>query len=972
MAAPRLIPEQLTHEAAFALRYDWLVNVAALITRGDRALAQDLVQDAYVQFVCARRDLSTIQNLEGYFHGMLRNLYLSHGRRLARSPVTSLSALEYDSVDIGLRNANSRDQGRLREELWLVCSHACAGKRMFRSNSILILRFFHGYFPSEIAKISLNSTAAISEGIRSAREDLQTYVRQYAAQPPVRQRGFSVLPGPRFLLDSFEFHRELQQAIFSHCEGTCFDAADLDHMYAGAIREPISKESLAHLVSCRSCLDSVNQRLGLPLLRERNAIDMTGRDDDSRRGSNGSCVSGPDRLAPARQRVKEVLEHRPRRLLVSVNGRDRAAQSLEGERNEISLNLGSDEPVEFVEIISDQGVRLLYLSADDASGESPDQISQKIALSDGRSVEATLAIQDLRQMLRVVYSDPRPSPARLATCPQTTTSAAPAVENSPPPGEEKPCFLTFPVRRGFLRLPWAFALATGLALAAAVLLWPSPTPSAAVLLSQAKAAEQAAIAESALHRTVDVEELSEGGRTLTRRRIDIWQAKKLRLAARLVYDGSNQRIAGEWTGKDQLVRILNRGKTSVEPVESSPKADFADAWRFDPSAEQFLQWTKSGKTEVESSNDSYRISYDSEQDPSRVEGLLSAQLRFERSTLHAKDAVLLIREGEETHQFRYRELSRETKPLSEVDPAALLPDPGLTGSARAPRRDRKPPMATAALEVEALYLLAQANADLGEQVEVRRLPGGELSIEALLPTRARAREILNSLHPILSNPALRTRILSLSDEAVSRGKLHSRAPEPLVADSYQFSGRHPALDSEIRQFLENQGVPASELDAQTEQYAADILHVSLSVLQRARALRAVATRFGPEELAALDRVSKQRWIALLERHAEAMHVNAVLLDHRLAPIFYSGITVRDDPPSFPASAAEVRRTSETLFEAWDVCDHQLAAALALSPNDERTPTVDWTRIRSVLSQISAASSGIQLVAERLTNNSTLK
>src|SRR5215813_13302570 len=183
MATPRISPEQLTHEKVFALRYDWLVNVAALITRGDRALAQDLVQDAYVQFVCARRDLNTIQNLEGYFHGMLRNLYLSHARRAARSPVTSLSALEYDSVDIGLRNATSRDQGRLREELWLVCRHACAGKRVSRSNSILILRFFHGYFPSEIAKITLNSTAAISESIRSAREDLETYVRQTAAPP---------------------------------------------------------------------------------------------------------------------------------------------------------------------------------------------------------------------------------------------------------------------------------------------------------------------------------------------------------------------------------------------------------------------------------------------------------------------------------------------------------------------------------------------------------------------------------------------------------------------------------------------------------------------------------------------------------------------------------------------------------------------------------------------------------------------
>ena len=970
MAAPRIIPDQLTHEKAFALRYDWLVNVAALITRGDRALAQDLVQDAYVQFVCARRDLSLIQNLDGYFHGMLRNLYLSHNRRAARSPLTSLSALEYDSVDIGLRNANSRDQGRLREELWLVCSHACAGKRMSRSHSILILRFFHGYFPSEIAKITRNSTAAISECIRSAREDLQIYVKQSAVQPSVRQRKFRILPGVRFVLDPFEFHRELQQAIFSHSEGACLDAADLENVYAGAIPQPISKECLAHLVSCHRCLDSVNRRLGLPLLTERNAIDMTGRDDEPRGGSDG-FASGRDALAPARERVKQVLEHHPRRLLVLVNGRDRASQSLEGERNEISLNLGSDEPVEFVEIISDQGLRLLYLSADDAAEESPDQISQKIALSDGCSVEATLEIQDLRQMLRVVYRDPRPSPARLATCPQATTSAAPTmVENSQNTGDEKASFLKFPIRRRFLRVPWAFGLATGLALFAALLRWPTPTQSAAALLSQAEAAEQAAIAQSALHRTVEVEEFSDGGRTLSRRRMEIWQGKKLRLDARLVYDGNNHRIAGEWTSKDQLVRILSEGNNSVEATGSSPKADFADAWRFDPSAEQFLRWTKSGKTQFEDSNDSCLISYDSQQDPAHAKGLVRAQLRLQRATLRAKEAVLVIRDGEETHQFRYRELSYETKPISEVDPAALLPDLGVTGSAPAPRLDGKQPITTAALEVEALYLLSQANADLGDQVEVKRLPSGGLSIEALVSTRARAREILISLQPILSNPALRTRILSLSDEAVSERNLRVRAPEPMVADSYQFSGRLPALDSEIRQFLQNQGVPASELDTQTQHYVTDILHGSMSLLQRARALRAVATRFRPDELAALDPLSKRRWIAIVERHAKAMHVNAVLLDHRLAPIFYSGLTGRNDPPSFPVTASEVARSSERFFEAWDACDHELSAALSLSLDDERVLTVDWLKIRSLLSEISAASTGIQLVAERLASDST--
>ena len=45
------------------------------------ALAQDLVHDAYVQFVLARPDLLKIQNLDRYLYGMLRNLEISYSKR---------------------------------------------------------------------------------------------------------------------------------------------------------------------------------------------------------------------------------------------------------------------------------------------------------------------------------------------------------------------------------------------------------------------------------------------------------------------------------------------------------------------------------------------------------------------------------------------------------------------------------------------------------------------------------------------------------------------------------------------------------------------------------------------------------------------------------------------------------------------------------------------------------------------------
>jgi hypothetical protein len=66
MATPHLSPVGLKHEEMFADRYCSLLQWARQVTGGDIALAQDLVHDAYVQFVLARPDLGNIQSLDRY------------------------------------------------------------------------------------------------------------------------------------------------------------------------------------------------------------------------------------------------------------------------------------------------------------------------------------------------------------------------------------------------------------------------------------------------------------------------------------------------------------------------------------------------------------------------------------------------------------------------------------------------------------------------------------------------------------------------------------------------------------------------------------------------------------------------------------------------------------------------------------------------------------------------------------------
>src|SRR6185369_16546123 len=105
----------------------------------------------------------------------------------------------------------------------------------------------------------------------------------------------------------------------------------------------------------------------------------------------------------SRRRARIVSEHRPAELCISINGYSMAAQKVGAELNEQTLNINVAEKIEFVEIFSEQDVRLLFLAIDDPGvGEQ----TASVQLSDNRSLEATLSFGDAWQTVQVVYSDP--------------------------------------------------------------------------------------------------------------------------------------------------------------------------------------------------------------------------------------------------------------------------------------------------------------------------------------------------------------------------------------------------------------------------------------------------------------------------------------------------------------------------------------------------------------------------------------
>src|SRR5688572_11914104 len=96
------------HEDVFIERYQWLRGWALRLA-GNLADADDLVHDAFLQFVLRRRDLSEIESIDAYLYGMLRRLRLSKRRAALRAREEPLDAVDYDTAELTLRAADPRD-----------------------------------------------------------------------------------------------------------------------------------------------------------------------------------------------------------------------------------------------------------------------------------------------------------------------------------------------------------------------------------------------------------------------------------------------------------------------------------------------------------------------------------------------------------------------------------------------------------------------------------------------------------------------------------------------------------------------------------------------------------------------------------------------------------------------------------------------------------------------------------------------
>ncbi|MFL6332920.1 MAG: RNA polymerase sigma factor [Pyrinomonadaceae bacterium] len=909
----------LSHEEVFLARYGPLRAWALGLTGGDAARAEDLVHDAFVQFTFARPDLARVQNLDGYLYQMLRNLNISQLRRANRRRGDEPAVFEYDSAEFVLRAADPRDLIRVQDDLRQVCHYACVRKESSRAGSVLILRFMHGYYPAEIARFTGSTREAVEERLRVARNEARQYLKDPESLRFInKERGVRAAQ-TGYVQTPEELLRDLRQRVFDSRRGDCPAGERLPKLYEAKGGPDCA--TLAHLVSCPRCIDEVNQLHDLPLLSERFPVDSLGAEprrkggggDD---GDDGGDAGGGGRASAeeavlCQKRARDVFEHRPRELCVSVNGRPVGAQKVGSIINEQKLNVGAGEEVGFVEVFSEQRVRLLYLDPSIWPAEADGGCVVSVGLSGRRTLEARLSYVDSAPTVQVVYRDPlmafEPAASEIEDEGRRVGSRA----------RLRPRVAT--AWRGLLKFlgrlfnPFATlrpgALAAGLAvLVVAALLFTKlyvPPVSAAELLRRAAAAEESnAVGSTQVqHRTVYVEEARADGRgPVTRKRVETWQGGAGGIRLRRLYDENGRLVAGEWTKSDGTSTIYQKGSAPTESGAASPVEllTSGEVWRIDPSAANFKSLAAGADgLKVDDKLGAYVVG----REPSAEgEGLRGVTLWLNKSDLHAFRLTLFVRRGGEAFEYRLIEGGLERKRAEEVPPSVYQLEPELLGAATTnqgaaggskPAQDetaqhsslvtRQPAVASAELEVEVAYLLNRIKANLGEQVSMGRTTGGALRVEALVESEARKEDILSALGPVLNNPAVVVEVSTVAEASARRARAagQDRLTEREVVVG---AGRIPA-DAELRAHFAARLSDGERVDAAIKQFAAQAMSHSRQALLHAAALQRMAARFTPEEVRALDADARAKWVSMVREHAGAYRREVGALRAQLSTVF---------------------------------------------------------------------------------------
>ena len=419
--------------------YPQLCEWADVLTRGDRTRSEDIVHDLYLYVMLAKPDLSRVENLDNYLYQSLRHMYLSALARASREAMQAVTVADFDSVQVALWVKPLRDTVQQQNELRRICCYALWRKPQMRGASYFILRFFHGYRIQEIAEIACVPLAAIERRLSESRTEVRAYLAEsyktlpaFRTVPPEPVQGWSPVSSQSLV-------QELRALVLSSKTGKCLSERELDTHYRSLAPKPVSTSRLSHIVSCEECLARIDEIGQRPTLKDReplDGIDGFDGDGDGRKSRAASVSEHHSLLRAALKHRDDLYDHRPQTLSIAVDGKIVALHEIQAQRNMLSARIERADKSSFVEVFSEQGLRIAMLSLDELPPSGPHEQTQRVRLSNGRWIDLTLTIDGQGLNAEAVYFDPVLSAASAATRFEDEEQASPILLEIEPTAQQ--------------------------------------------------------------------------------------------------------------------------------------------------------------------------------------------------------------------------------------------------------------------------------------------------------------------------------------------------------------------------------------------------------------------------------------------------------------------------------------------------------------------------------------------------------
>lgn len=879
-------------EQLLASRYSQLSQWASVLTRGDESKAQDIVQEFCLYFTLTKPDLSDVANLDGYLYTCLRHIYLSGLARSSREAQRFISVAEFDSFEFAIASNQSSDPLQRQNDLRRICSYAVWRKETSKTASYFILHFFHGYSRQEIAELACLPISAIYNKLKIARAEVKSHLEDSGKLRIVNNDLPPEPPLSWTLLPAGELFRELRETILKARLSQCLPEEELLEHYRPPAASPISCALLAHIVSCEPCLAIVDRHLRRPTLQDREPLDSLG----SSLGDGNNITTMPngmdrkDAFLRIRRRWSSVHEHRPRTLSIAVNGRIVALHDIQGEHSTLSARIEHPENAQFIEVFSEQDVRLALLPIGELPPGGPQVRSQRVALSDARWLELNLTFDGLGLNSQVAYFDPALGIEALEDAEDSVAIWEKRSDDASSESQHNVSWVAAVSR--FLRsivpssaVAWAFVLTVIIATTGYLAYRRASVPmDAREILNRSVRIETADLRGQTEHQVLNVEEVSADGRILQQGAVDLWKDGDGSRYVRRLYDSRHRLIAAEWRGKNGEQHSQRKLSGKNSGIHSHlPMNGF---WDQDLSAQAFSRLD--GKTpKVHAVEGGYELT--TLGPVTNHPQLISATLVLDQHLRPIRE-TMRIRAGSVIHELRFVQAEYERKPSKSVPDSIFDPQHELhsTQDGQASMQQETLPEASvtdlqlAQLQIAVLYQLNALDADTGEPIEVVRTPDGHVRVSGTVTDSPLKQKIVSHLETLEHHQLLDLGLLTPADAHVHiSGEQRSSPGDASVYDVGQVK---PMVDARLRKFLQPKKFSSEQLDSAVRQYSHDALQHAQHALQHAYALKRLGSALSTLELKSVSFSSQQKWTEMVSTHATDLASELRALHGQLAEI----------------------------------------------------------------------------------------